>query len=75
MYLTNGLEILHEQEWLGKYIPIVSCYGKVLYVDEGGEAKRQILSMTRFGRDPWKAFCYACSQELESSRRCRRPRS
>jgi hypothetical protein len=65
MYLTNGLEILHEQEWLGKYIPIVSCYGKVLYIDEGGEAKRTILSMTRFGRDPWKAFCYACSQELE----------
>jgi Phage P22-like portal protein len=65
MYLTDGLDILHETEWPGKYIPIVSCYGKVLYVPQGGQVKRQILSMTRFGRDPWKAYCYCCSQELE----------
>jgi hypothetical protein len=65
LYLTDGLDILHEQDWPGKYIPIVSCYGKVLYVPEGGQVKRKILSMTRFGRDPWKAYCYCCSQELE----------
>jgi hypothetical protein len=65
MSLTDGLDILHEQDWPGKYIPIVSCYGKVLYVPTGGQVKRQILSMTRFGRDPWKAYCYCCSQELE----------
>jgi hypothetical protein len=65
MCLTDGLDILHEQDWPGKYIPIVSCYGKVLYVPTGGDVKRQILSMTRFGRDPWKAYCYCCSQELE----------
>jgi hypothetical protein len=65
MYLTDGLDILHEQDWPGKYIPIVSCYGKVLYVPQSGQIKRQILSMTRFGRDPWKAYCYCCSQELE----------
>lgn len=65
MYLTNGIEILHEQDWPGKYIPIISCYGKVLYVPQGGETKRIILSMTRFGRAPWKAYCYASSQELE----------
>lgn len=65
MYLTNGLEVLSKHDWPGKYIPIVSCYGKVLYVPEGGQIKRKILSMTRFGRDPWKSYCYACSQELE----------
>lgn len=65
MYLTNGLEILHEQDWAGKYIPIISCYGKILYVPEGGETKRKILSMTRFGRDPWKAMCYADSSIVE----------
>lgn len=64
-YLTNGLEILKTTPWPGKYIPIISCYGKVIYVDEGSGTKRKILSMTRFGRDPWKAYCYACSQELE----------
>jgi len=65
MYLTNGLEILHEEIWPGKYIPIVSCYGKVLYVPEGGETKRKLMSMTRFGRAPWKAMCYADSSICE----------
>ena len=65
MRLTDGRDVLHETAWPGRYIPIVSCYGKVLYVPEGGQVKRRILSMTRFGRDPWKAYCYCCSQELE----------
>jgi hypothetical protein len=65
MHLTNGVEILHTQPWNGKYIPIVSCYGKVLYIEGEQGMERKILSMTRFGRDPWKAYCYACSQELE----------
>lgn len=65
MFVTNGLEILSESPWLGKYIPIVSCYGKVLYTEGDTDMKRVILSMTRFGRDPWKSYCYACSQELE----------
>lgn len=64
-YMTNGVEILSESEWAGQYIPIVPCYGKVLYVPEGGESKKVILSLTRFGRAPWKSFCYACCQELE----------
>lgn len=64
-YFTNGIDILGTTEWPGKYIPIISCYGKVLYVPEGGMTKKKILSMTRFGRDPWKAYCYACSQQLE----------
>lgn len=65
MYLTNGLEILDQEDWPGKYIPIVSCYGKVLYVPEGGETKRKLMSMTRFGRAPWKAMCYADSSICE----------
>lgn len=63
--VTNGLEILHEEEWDGKYIPIVSIYGPILYVPDGGMTKKVILSMTRFGRDPWKAYCYACCAQLE----------
>lgn len=64
-HLTNGLEILDEGDWRGKYIPIVSCYGKVLYVPMGGETKRVLLSMTRFGRQPWKAMCYTDSGIVE----------
>ncbi len=65
VYMTNGIEILDESDWAGQYIPIVPCYGKVLYVPKGGESKKVLLSLTRFGRDPWKSYCYACSQELE----------
>jgi hypothetical protein len=60
-YLTNGVEILETNEWPGKYIPFVSCYGKVLYV----KGQKQILSMTRHMREPWKLYCYYRSQQAE----------
>jgi hypothetical protein len=61
-YLTNGIEILSQTEWPGKYIPIVGCLGKVLYVD----GDRQILSMVRLARDPYMLYCYyrTCAAEL-----------
>lgn len=61
-YLTNGVEILQKTYWLGKYIPIISCFGLVLYV----EGKRNILSMTRAARDPYMLYCYieSCIQEV-----------
>ncbi len=65
MCLTNGVDILHSQPWPGKFIPIVSCYGKVLWVPTDGQVERQIISMTRQGRDPWKALCYSGCTLLE----------
>jgi hypothetical protein len=64
-YLTNGTAILRETPWPGKHIPIVSCFGKVIYVDEGAGAKRQILSMTRLARDPQKLYDYYRTTEAE----------
>jgi hypothetical protein len=72
MYLTNGVEILKKpgqekrQRWAGKYIPFVSCFGMVIYVDEGSGPKRKILSMTRLARDPYMLYCYyrTCQAEL-----------
>lgn len=64
-YLTNGLEILKENTWKGKYIPFVSCLGKILYVDEGQGSHRQIMSMTRLARDPYMLYCYYCACEME----------
>lgn len=65
-YLTNGVEILDTRPWPGKYIPFVSCFGKVIYVNEGGGTKRKILSMTRLARDPYMLYCYyrTCEAEL-----------
>ncbi|HEV8410804.1 MAG TPA: portal protein, partial [Gemmatimonadaceae bacterium] len=68
IYLTNGFEVLEPPtRWPGKTLPIVTFFGKVLYVEvEGQGAERQILSMVRLARDPYMLYCYirACEQEL-----------
>jgi len=65
--LTNGVEFLGEKtEWPGKYIPIVACLGKVLYVEKDAGAKRMIMSMTRLARDPAMAYCYTRTCEIEA---------
>jgi hypothetical protein len=65
-YLTNGFEVLGTPDrWPGKSIPLVCCYGKVLYVDDGSGAKRQILSLVRLARDPYMLYCYYRTTEAE----------
>ncbi len=64
-YLTNGVEILEKTEQPGQYIPFVSCFGNILYLDEGAGAQRKILSMTRLARDPYMLYCYYRSCEAE----------
>lgn len=65
-YLTNGIEILKKTPWKGKSIPFASCYGKILWIDEGGGAKRRILSAISLARDPFMAYCWVKSMELET---------
>ena len=57
-YLTNGLEILDTVDWPGKYLPFVQCLGKVIYLNDGGQTKRVILSLPRLARDPAMLYCY-----------------
>jgi hypothetical protein len=64
-YLTNGVEILEENEWPGKYIPIVGCLGKILYVDEGMGAKRRVMSLIRLARDMHMLHAYYVTCEAE----------
>ena len=66
-YVTNGLEILDEVPWAGSRIPIISCFGKELWVDEGSGARRKLLSMIRLARDPQMLFAYMCTQEAEEA--------
>jgi Phage P22-like portal protein len=67
-YITNGLEILDEIDWMGSRIPIISCFGKELWLDEGSGAKRKLLSMIRLARDPQMLFAYMCTQEAEEAK-------
>ena len=64
--LTNGVEVLERNNWAGAYLPFASCYGKTLYVKQGGMSKRVFLSMTRLARDPYMAYCWAQSSILEN---------
>lgn len=65
-YRTNGVEILKKDEWLGKWIPYVACYGKMLYLDLGTGPELVIQSMTRLARVPNMLLAYylACEAEL-----------
>jgi hypothetical protein len=65
MRLTNGLEILEETDWPGRYIPFVGCFGKILYVDTGAGPQKRILSAIRLARDPAMLYCYYRTAEAE----------
>lgn len=65
-YLTNGVEILQDrQEWKGKAIPFIPCYGKVLFVESDGKIERKMMSMVRLARDPYMLYCYTRSAQQE----------
>ena len=66
MYLTNGVELLDTTDWPGRYIPVVACYGKVLYLTQGGRTKRVMLSLPRLARDPAMLYCYIRTCEAEA---------
>jgi hypothetical protein len=70
-YLTNGVELLAKEgqpkktEWRGTTIPIVACYGKVLYVDLGNGTEKKLMSMIRLARDPYMLYCYYRTNQAE----------
>jgi hypothetical protein len=67
-HLTNGIEIIDEIPWAGSRVPIISCFGKELWLDEGSGARRHLLSMIRLARDPQMLFAYMCTQEAEEAK-------
>ena len=60
-YITNGVEILEETDWAGRWIPFVPVFGKEIYVGD----KRVILSLVRLARDPYMYYCWVRSNEME----------
>ena len=63
--IVNGVEILEENEWIGSWIPIIPVIGEEIYVKEGGQSKRRIMSMIRRGRTAQQMMAYIASQEQE----------
>ena len=64
-FLTNGVEILKETPWSGKWIPYVAMFGKMLWMDEGSGPELVLMSMTRLARDPNMLHAYYTSCEAE----------
>jgi hypothetical protein len=66
-YITNGVEILEKNEWVGSWIPIIGTFGKELYLSQGGNTKRVFLSLVRLARSPQMLHAYLCSQQIEEA--------
>ena len=52
--IVSGVDVLEENDWLGRYIPIVPMYGEEVNVN----GKRHFLSLIRFAKDPQRMFNY-----------------
>jgi hypothetical protein len=59
---TNGVEVLEEYDWPGRWIPIVPVLGKELYV----EGRRKLLSLVRFARDPQQLYNFYKTAQAEA---------
>lgn len=66
-YITNGVEILEENEWLGQWIPIVPVLGRELYVDFGSGPQRVLMSLIRLARGPQRLLNYLRTNEMEEA--------
>lgn len=64
--LVNGVEILSETTWPGRYIPIAGCLGLILYLDEGGTSQRKIMSSIRRALGPFMSYCFYRTCEIEA---------
>ena len=66
-YITNGVEILEENEWLGKWIPIVPLWGKEFYLTEAGGSRRVLASLIRNARDAQMSYNYFKTCQTEAA--------
>jgi hypothetical protein len=59
---TNGVEVLEQTEWLGKYIPIIPSYGS----DSNIGGKRVLKGIVRDAKDSARMYNYFASAETEA---------
>jgi hypothetical protein len=58
---TNGYEVLEEQDWAGKYIPVVRVVGNEFEID----GQIQVSGLVRNAKDAQRMYNYWVSQEAE----------
>lgn len=57
----NGVEILEETEWLGKYIPLVPVVGEEVWLD----GRREFHSLIRQAKDGQRMYNHSRTSEVE----------
>lgn len=65
-YITNGVEILERNKWIGKWIPIVPLFGKEVYSSDAGRSQKVLMSLIRNAREPQMAYNYFMTCALEA---------
>ena len=65
-YITNGVEILERNEWIGKWIPIVPLFGKEVYGSTAGRSQKVLMSLIRNARESQMAYNYFMTAALEA---------
>jgi len=60
-YIISGKEVLETNEWAGRYIPIVPCYGEEVVI----ENRRIFKSLIRDSKDPQKMLNFWRSTSTE----------
>lgn len=58
----NGVEILEQSEWAGKYIPVIPVFGDEIVI----EGKKYYLSLIRGAKDPAKMYNYWATAATET---------
>jgi hypothetical protein len=59
--------ILETNPQAGKYIRIIPCFGKEMFVTETGGSKRKYLSLIRLARDAFMYYCFLRTQQAEEA--------
>jgi hypothetical protein len=58
----TGMQILEKEDWVGRYIPVVPCYGQQLIVD----SKKKKFGLTRMAKDPQRMYNFWSTALTES---------
>jgi hypothetical protein len=58
----NGVEVLQQRDWAGKWIPLVPVLGDEVSVN----GQRHLFGMVRFARDPQRMYNYWVSSATET---------
>ena len=64
--ITNGVNILETNQWIGKWIPIVPLFGKEIYKSDAGRSSKVLMSLIRNAREPQMAYNYFMTTALEA---------